>query len=189
MSQLSVVKISHPVCFNCRDGSGNRLYTYAPFMGTQWTHDGQKKTRCLWFRLQWRCESGWEYPNQGGHINLCFQNQRRQSVKEGTAGTKDAREYKEVYRRAVRSGNAAECTRAKRAKQLQLSLVSALLTGAQISKGHETEEFVSTVNRCRCRKRIRKETGRHLTGRKVKVTFGKERYLPHYLMNCICLAK
>ena len=27
------------------------------------------------------------------HRNLCFQNQRRESVKEGTAGTKDAREY------------------------------------------------------------------------------------------------
>ena len=179
--------VSHPVCFNCRDKSsvGNRLYTYALWMGSQWTHDGQKKTRCLWFCLQWRCESGWKYPNQGGHRNLCFQNQRRQSVKEGTAGTKDAREYNEFYRRAVRSGNAAECTRAKRAKQLQLSLVSALPTGAKIPKGPETEEFVSTVNTCRCRKGIRKDFGES----KMKGTFGKEWYLPHHLMNGICLAK
>ena len=43
-----------------------------------------------------------------GHRNLCFLNQRRQSVKERTAGTKDAREYDKVHRRAVRSGKAVE---------------------------------------------------------------------------------
>ena len=32
----------------------------------------------------------------------------RQSIKEGTAGTEDAREYDEVYRRVVRSRNAVE---------------------------------------------------------------------------------
>ena len=46
--------------------------------------------------------------NMVGYRNLCFQNQPRQSVKEGTAYTEDAREYDEVYRRAVRSGNAVE---------------------------------------------------------------------------------
>ena len=35
-------------------------------------------------------------------------NQRRQSVKEETAGTEDSREYDKVHRRAVRSGNAVE---------------------------------------------------------------------------------
>ena len=43
-----------------------------------------------------------------GLRNLCFQNQRRQSVKQGAAGTEGAREYDEVRRRAVRSGNAVE---------------------------------------------------------------------------------
>ena len=42
------------------------------------------------------------------HRNLCFQNQHRQLVKEGTAGTKDAREYNKVHRRALRNGNAVE---------------------------------------------------------------------------------
>ena len=101
--------------------------------------------------------------------NLCFQNQRRQSVKEGTARKKWCqRVHDEIYRRAVRSGNAAECTRAKRAKQLQLSLVSALLTGAKIPKGPETEEFVSTVNRCRCKKGIRKDIGRVQSERRLR---------------------
>ena len=53
-----------------------------------------------------------EYPNLVGHRNLCFQNQRSPSVKEGTAGT-DAREYDEIHRRTVRSGNAVGRTRAK----------------------------------------------------------------------------
>ena len=152
-------------------------------MGTPWTHDSQNKARCLWFRLQWRCESGWEYPKKGGHRNLCFQNQRHRSVKEGTASTKDAREYNEIYKRAVRSGNAAECTRAKPAKQLQLSLVSALFTGAKIPKDPKTERFVSTVNRCRCRKVIRKDTGRvqnerHLREKMLLATPSDEWYLP-----------
>ena len=95
-----------------------------------------------------------------GHRNLCFQNQRRQSVKEGTAGTDFAREYDEVHRRALRSENAVECTRAKPTKQLQLSLGSALFTGAKIPKGPKPEEVISTVNRYRCRKRIRKDIGR-----------------------------
>ena len=41
-------------------------------------------------------------------IETCFQNQRRQSVKKGTAGTEDAREYEEVHRRTILSGNAVE---------------------------------------------------------------------------------
>ena len=55
--------------------------------GSQWTHDGQKKTKFLSFSFHRRCEAGWEYSNLVGNRNLCFQNQRRQSVKEGTAGT------------------------------------------------------------------------------------------------------
>ena len=129
-------------------------------MGSQWTHDKRKKTKCLSFHPHWRCESGWEYWNLVGHRNLFFQNRRPLSVKEGTAGTEDAREYDEVYRRAVRSGNAVEWTRAKPTEQLQLSLGSALLTGAKISKGPKPEEFVSIVNRYRCRKRIREDIGR-----------------------------
>ena len=108
-----------------------------------------------------------------GHRNLCFQNQRRQSVKEGTAGTEDAREYDEVYRRAVRNGNAVERTRAKPTEQLQLCFGSALLTGAKIPKGPKPEEFVSTFNRYRCRKKIRKDIGRVRSER-------KEWYLPHH---------
>ena len=52
---------------------------------------------------------------------------------------------------------------------------SALLTGAKIPKGPKPEEFVSTVNRYRCRKRIRKDIGRvrserHLRERMVFAT-------------------
>ena len=47
-------------------------------------------------------------------------------------------------------------TEAKPTEQLQLSLGSALLNGAKIPKGRKPEEFVSTVNRYRCRKGIRK---------------------------------
>ena len=114
---------------------------------SQWTHDEQKKTKCLSFRFLRRCISGWEYPNLVGHRNWCFQNQRRQSVKEGTAGTKDAREYDEVHRRAVRSENDENWARAKPTKQLKLSLRSASLTGAKISNGPKPEEFVSTIKR------------------------------------------
>ena len=77
-------------------------------MDNQWTHDGEKKTEYLSFRLHRGCEIGCEYPNLVGHRNLCFQNQRRQSVKEGAAGTEDAREYDKVNRQAVRSGNPVE---------------------------------------------------------------------------------
>ena len=73
-------------------------------------------------------------------------------------------------------GNAVEWTRAKPTEQLQLSLRSALLTGAKIPKGHKPEKFVSTVNRYRCRKEIRKDIERV----QVKSTFGKEWYLPHH---------
>ena len=67
-----------------------------------------------------------------------------------TAGTEDAREYNEVYRRAVRSGNAEEWT----------SFGSALLTGKKISKGPKPEKFVSAIKRYRCRQGIRKDIGR-----------------------------
>ena len=105
-----------------------------------------------------------------------------QSKKELQA-QKMPRENNEVYRRAVRSGNAAKCTRAKGAKQLQVSLGSALLTGAKIPKVPETEEFVSTVNRCRCRKGNRKDIGRvqserHLRERVVFAKPSDEWYLP-----------
>ena len=89
------------------------------------------------------------------HRNLCLQNQRRQSVKEETAGTKDAREHDKIHRRAVRIGNAVERTAAKSTQQLQLSLESALLIGAKITNGPKPEDFASTVNRYRCRKKIR----------------------------------
>ena len=78
------------------------------------------------------------------HRNLCFQSQRRQSVKEETASTKDAREYDKVYSRAVRSGNAEEVTRDKPTAQLQLSAVSAILFGAKIPKGPKPEQSIDT---------------------------------------------
>ena len=112
------------------------------------------------FRLPRRCEIGCEYPNLVRHKNLCFQNQRCQSVKEGTAGTKDAREYDKVHRRAVRSGNSMELTRVKPTEQLQLSLVSAFNQWSKDSKGSHPEMFVSTVKRYRCKKRIRKDIER-----------------------------
>ena len=111
-----------------------------------------------------------------GHRNLCFQNQRRQSVKEGTAGTKDAREHDEVHRRAVRSGSDVEWTSAEATKQLQLSLGSALLTWANIPKGLKPEKFVSTINRYRCRKWFVKI----LDESEVKGTFWNEWYLPRH---------
>ena len=58
----------------------------------------------------------------GGPRNLCFQNQRRQSIKDGTAGTNDARENNQLYRRAVRSENSVDLTRANPTEQLQPSL-------------------------------------------------------------------
>ena len=57
-------------------------------MGSQWTHDGQKKTKCLSFRLHRGFESGWEYPNLVVYRNGCIPNHCRQSVNEGAAGTK-----------------------------------------------------------------------------------------------------
>ena len=80
-------------------------------MGSQWTHDGQKKTKCLSFRLHREknvkvaenIQTGWDIETYASKINVVCQ-----SVKEGTAGTEDTREYEEVHRQAVRSGNAVE---------------------------------------------------------------------------------
>ena len=92
-------------------------------------------------------------------------------VKDGTAGTKDAREYDEVHRRAVQSGNAVEWTRAKPTEQLPLSLGSVLLNGAKIPKRPKPENFVSTVNRYNNRKKIRKYMGRVQNGRYLWMVF------------------
>ena len=99
---------------------------------------GKKKTKSLSFRLHRRCESCWEYPDLVGHRRLCFQNQRRQSVNEGTASTKDCRECEEFHRPAVRSGNAVEWTRATPTQQLQLSLGSAFTHRSEDSKEPQT---------------------------------------------------
>ena len=114
-------------------------------VGSQWSHDRQKKTICLSYRLH-RRENDWEYPNLVGHTNLCFQSQRCHSVKKGTAGTKDAGDYDKLYRRTTRSES-----------ELQLSPGSALLTGTQIPKGPKPE---TAVNRNRSIKKIRKSIGR-----------------------------
>ena len=74
-------------------------------------------------------------------------------------GTKDAREFDEVHRWVVRSGDSVEWTRAKPIEQLQLSLVSALLTGNKVPKVPKPEKIVPTVNRYRRRKGIRKDIG------------------------------
>ena len=128
-------------------------------MSCHWTHGGQINRKCLSFCLRKRCERGWEYSNLVGNRNLYFQNQRRQSVIEGYTGVKDNREYEEVHRRAVRSGNAMEWTRAKSTENLQLSLRSSLLTGAKISIGRKLEKFVSTFKRQKFGKKVRKDIG------------------------------
>ena len=74
----------------------SELFAVLTELGWVVSGPGPKKTKCLSFRLHRRCKSGCEYPNPVGHRNLCFQNQLRQSVKERTAGTKDARENEEV---------------------------------------------------------------------------------------------
>ena len=51
-------------------------------MVSQWTFDGQKKTKCLSFCVHKICESGCDYPNLVGHRSLFCQNQCRQSVKK-----------------------------------------------------------------------------------------------------------
>ena len=60
------------------------------------------------------------------------------------------------------SGTKWECNgvnQTKATEQLQLSLGSALLTGAKIPKGPKLEELVPTVKRYKFRKRIRKDIG------------------------------
>ena len=104
-------------------------------MVIQWTNDEKKKKNCLSFRLHRWCESGLGYQqNLVRQRKLSFQNQHRQSVKEETACTSDAREYDEYYQRAVRSGNATKWTRAKITGQLQLNLGLPLQSGAKIPK-------------------------------------------------------
>ena len=46
-------------------------------------------------------QTWWDIETYASKINVV-------SVKEGAAGTKDAKEYDEVHRRAVRSGNAVD---------------------------------------------------------------------------------
>ena len=107
-----------------------------------------------------------------GHRNLCFQNQRRQSVKEGTTGTKDAREYDKGHRRVNQSQTYRTITAQPWVSFTQWSEDSL----ERRLEGLKPEEFVSTVNRHRCRKRIRKDSGES----EMKGTFGKEWYLPHH---------
>ena len=145
-------------------------------MGSQWTHDEKKKTKCLSFRLHWRCESDWEYPNLVGHRKLCLKNERRQSIKEGTAGTEDAREYEEAQRRAVRSGRAVEWNSSKLTEQLQLSLGSALLTGEKIPEGPNVKSlYQQSIDT-----NVERVLVKILDKSEVKGTFGKQWYLPHH---------
>ena len=76
-----------------------------------------------------------------GHRNLLFQNQRRLSVKDGNEGAKNAREFDEIYIRAVSSGNAVQIARAKTAEQLKQSIGSALLRGTESAKETNSEFF------------------------------------------------
>ena len=47
-------------------------------------------------------QTWWDIETYASEINVISQS------KKGTAGTKDAKEYDEIYRREVRSGNAVE---------------------------------------------------------------------------------
>ena len=76
-------------------------------MGSQWTHDGQIRQNVVHVaftedvKVAENIQTWWD-------IETCFENQRRQSVKKGTAGREDAREYDEVHRRTILSGKAVE---------------------------------------------------------------------------------
>ena len=87
---------------------------------------------------------------------FCEQNVVSQSKKEMQAQMM----LDKVHRRAVRSGTAVEWTRTKPTEQLQLSLGSILFTGAKTLEGSKPENFLSSVNKCRCRKRIRQDIER-----------------------------
>ena len=107
-------------------------------MGYHWTCDAkddvmhwtvsQKNTKWMLFRLRRTTENGRRHIKFLEHRKLCFQNQRRQSLKEGTgtAGKKVARVQDKTYSPVVRSGNTVEWTRAKFTKQLQLSAIFTL---------------------------------------------------------------
>ena len=82
-------------------------------------------------------QTWWDIESYASNINVASQS------KKELKGTKDASEYDEIHRRAVRNGNAVERTRAKPTEQLQLSIGSALLKGAKNPQGPKPEEFVS----------------------------------------------
>ena len=133
-------------------------------MGSQRTHDGQIKTKCLSFRLHWSCESGWKYPNLVGQINVVSQSKKElQTQKMLVSTTKFTGERYE-----------AGMLWSEPEPNLPNNYSSAWVTGAKTPKGPKPEEFVSTVNRYRFRIRFVKI----LNESEVKGTFGKEWYLP-----------
>ena len=149
----------------------NTKWTFRPSnrarMGSQWTHDWQKRTKC---------KSGWGYPNLVGHRNLCFQNQRPQSIKEGTAGWEDAKEYDEVHRWAVRSGNAVEWTRAN----LPSNYSSALGQLYSVEQRFQRDPNSKNLYQQSIDTDVEKRFVKILDEFEVKRTFGKEWYLPHH---------
>ena len=89
-----------------RDGNQNwaRRCPNGISMGSKWSHEGQKRTKCLSFSQHRRHENGRNCSTLVEHRNLCFQYQRCVSGKERMANTRDATEYDEVCRQAVWSG-------------------------------------------------------------------------------------
>ena len=122
-----------------------------------------------------RSESGWEYPNLVGHRSLCFQNQPRQSVKEGTAGTNCAREYNEDYSWATWHWKAAEWNRAKVAEQIS----SALDQHYSMERRFQRNPNMKGLYQQWIDRDIEKGFVKMLHASNVKSTFVKERFLPH----------
>ena len=113
-----------------------------------------------------------------GQRNICFQNQRRQSVKKQTAGTKSDREYDKVYRQVECSGNTVEWTTANLLEQLQLN--SALGQLYSLKWKFQGDLNLKTFYQKSIDTVVEKGFVMILVASKEKCSLEKEWYLPHY---------
>ena len=112
-------------------------------MDSQWTHEGQERTKNISRHQHRRHEIGEKQSILLGYRTLCFQNQCCNSIKEWVSSTEVLREHNEVNRQGVRSGKALEWNRNHSSEQLRFSLRSALLNGKNIPKRSKIEIIVS----------------------------------------------
>ena len=108
-----------------------------------------------------------------GNRKIFIQNQRGQSVKEGTAGPKDAMGYNEIHRRAVRIGNAVGPSLPNNYSSAQGQLYS-------LERRFQRDPKLNRLYQKSIDTDVENELVKILDESKLDGTFGKEWYLLHH---------